>query len=178
MLGIAVMVQGFALLLPVLETDPALDGDRPELRRMISWVQPRLDTGDVAVVDSYGTGLWGFLMNNWASTTPWYSLPFEVPVAAISSGAETTLASLPTVSLLTGLCEEYQRIWYISLSEVPDDGLEKVINRLSDCFAQADEKSFSGQTTSRIHVLATTQNPPRQSVPGIQRRRIRQSTAR
>ena len=104
-LGFVALAQPVGIGLPLLKPDPAVGGDRPELSEMTSWIHARLNQGDVVVVDSYGTGLWTFLMNNWSSHTPWYSLSFEIPELALRTGGENLLPSFPTVSLLTTLSQ-------------------------------------------------------------------------
>ena len=159
-LGFAALAQLMGVGLPLLKPDPAVGGDRPELSEMTSWIHARLNRGDVVVVDSYGTGLWTFLMNNWSSHTPWYSLAFEIPELALRNGGENLLPSLPTVSLLTTLSQEYRRIWYLSSTEAPDDGLQREVNWLSKQSVLAAEKSFSGEAIARTHVFTIRLHSP------------------
>ncbi len=104
---LAFAIAAMALVFPIYPSlglykhDPAAGGDRPEFDVMLSWIESRIQPGDLVVVDSYGTSLWHYMMNHWRSSVPWYSLPYEIPSrrgrpSASASGTfkQTTLPTL------------------------------------------------------------------------------------
>ena len=119
--------------------------------QLVSWVQDRLDSRDVVVVDTYGTSSWTFMMNNWSSNTPWYSLPHEVP-AINANSSEDFLTSSPAVSLFTNLSEGYERIWYVSSGEAFDNPLRE-LQWLRDNFTLSIEATLAQERDIRAYVF-------------------------
>jgi hypothetical protein len=120
-----------ALLLPLLPTawvlrdDPAFGGDQPEFQAALQVIEDEVHSADLVVLDSYGTPLWSFLMNQWALPNRWYSLPFEIPNPEENCRGRVCPPSQVTVDLLASLVPSRGRLWYMASSESPDFGLHR-----------------------------------------------------
>ena len=147
---LAFIVGAMVLILPIYPSlslykhDPAAGGDRAEFDMMLSWIEPRIQHGDIVVVDSYGTSLWHYMMNHWRSSVPWYSLPYEIPG---TTNVREDTPSLAFLDLIEALETSSERIWYLQTNDAPDFDLQRETKYLDQHFPKIQAVRFTGSDT-------------------------------
>jgi hypothetical protein len=110
------------LMLVFYKSDPAFSPTRADLERTQEMISQNIIEGDLVLVKSYGTSAWFYWMN-WAdSKYPWSSLPFVFPEPNLIEQYDrtddlTTVIDALSLSILTNIPRQYQRVWLV----VPDD---------------------------------------------------------
>jgi hypothetical protein len=155
---LAFAIGAMALVFPLVPSlglikhDPAAGGDRSEFEVMLSWIEPRIQPGDLVVVDSYGTPLWRYMMNHWRSSVPWYSLPFEIPGTLDvpeEPGASPSIAFLNLIEARETLNE---RLWYLQTNDAPDFDLQRETQYLNQHFTRIQVIRFTGSENVEIRL--------------------------
>ena len=137
--ALAVALPSF-LLWWAYRRDPCWGGDRSEFGEAIEWARPEVSSGDVLVINSYGTPLWSFWLNWWDQEVPWYSLAFEIP----SVEDVDTLPSDLTQGLIESLEESYPRLWIVSSSDSPGYSLRAETMWLDERYPLVSQRPFDG----------------------------------
>jgi hypothetical protein len=155
---LAVLVASGALAFPVVQLtvlprDPGLGGDRPEFDSMLSWVDDRIAADDLVVVNSYGTPLWGYMINRWNIPAPWYSLPYDYWAAAINSQGLEENPSPAFEELIANKMDEHPRILYIVSSDVPNFSSNAELRYLMERFSKEASVRLLGQGTIEAWVF-------------------------
>jgi hypothetical protein len=146
---LAFIIGAMALVFPLVPSlglnkhDPAAGGDRSEFDVMISWIEPRVQPGDLVVVDAYGTPLWHYMMNHWRSSVPWYSLPYEIP------GASPSIAFL---NLIEAMETSSERLWYLQTNDAPDFDLQRETQYLDQHFPRIQSVHFAGSENVEVRL--------------------------
>lgn len=138
-----------SLVLPVFPTlglareDPAFGGERREFQQALGFLAGEARSTDLVIIDSYGTPLWAFWMNHWASDARWISLPFEI--ADPSGDSDPSSPSAETIALLEQAQAGQGRIWYATSNDAPDASLRRAIGWLDDHDRLLAEWGFAGE---------------------------------
>ena len=149
-IGAIVLVIPIYPSLDLYEHDSAAGGDHTEFDVALSWIEPRIQPGDLVILDSYGTSLWHYLMNHWRSSVPWYSLPYEIPGTAdvpTDSGAPPSTAFLNLIEAKETVNE---RLWYVQTSDAPDFDLQRETQYLDQHFPRIQSVRFTGSENVEI----------------------------
>ena len=141
-----VIVVAFAIALPSFplwwsyRRDPYWRGDRSEFAEAIGWASPEVSSGDVIVINSYGTPLWSYWLNWWDGEEPWFSLAFEIP----SVEGTDELPSDLTRGLINSFEDTYSSLWYVSSSDSPGYGLRTETKWLDGRYSLISQRLFDG----------------------------------
>jgi len=130
--------------------DPAAGGDRSEFNMMLSWIEPRIQPGDLVIVDSYGTSLWHYMMNHWRSSVPWYSLPYEIPGTTNVPGDAGAPPSLAFIDLIEAREPFSERLWYLQTNDTPDFDFQREAQYLNQHFPRIQSVRFTGSDNVEI----------------------------
>ena len=150
--GLISIVMPFFPAASRLQADMATGGYRPELSAFLSGLDNRVAETDLIVIDSYGTPIWHFMMNEWTQNVPWYSLPFEIPGTNDVSSQKGSAPSLPATDLFERVGSEFTRVWYISSSDAPDSGLRREVRWLDRELQLVESRTYSGQSEVEVRV--------------------------
>jgi len=158
---LAFVIGAMALVFPIFPSlglykhDPAAGGDRSEFDVMISWIEPRVQPGDIVVVDSYGTPLWHYMMNHWQSSVPWYSLPYEIPGTLDVPEDPEASPSTAFLNLIEAIETSSERLWYLHTNDAPDFDLQRETKYLDQHFPKIQAVRFTGSDTVefRLYLL-------------------------
>ena len=123
--------------------DPYWGGNRPEFVEAIGWASPKVSSGDVLVISSYGTPLWSFWLNWWNREEPWYSLAFEIPSPEGTDPGHEFPSDL-TKALMSSMEGIYSRLWYVSSSDSPGYGLHTEAAWLDERYPLKTQWRFGG----------------------------------
>ena len=158
---LALAISSVALVLPIYpglglyKHDPAAGGDHAEFDAILSSIEPRIQPGDLVIVDSYGTPLWDYMMNYWQSSVPWYSLPYEIPG---TTGVPVDAGALPSIAfrnLIEAKETVNERLWYLQTTDAPDFALQRETRYLDQHFPRIQAVRFTGSGTVefRLYLL-------------------------
>jgi hypothetical protein len=152
-LALAVIAPVFPALWAYRE-DPDLGGNRIEFETAMARLEAGAEPEDTLVVDSYGTVLWGFMMNRWTAPVPWYSLPFEIPG---SPGVDTAPGAMPSeaeVLLFEQATAGPGMLWYLTSEDAPDYGLGRETAWLDARFTLVAAQTFPGSQRVELREYA------------------------
>lgn len=150
-IGLITIVLPINPSLMILKQDPSTGGNKEELWLMLSEIEDVKPT-DLVVVDSYGTSLWHFMMNHWNASVPWFSLPFEIPG---TPGVDLSPGGPPSddaINLFQEVGQDYQRLWYLSSDQAPDNNLHREITWLDNHFNLELVKDFIGEIELNVRL--------------------------
>ncbi len=141
------LVVALAVAVPIFplwwsyRSDPYWGGNRSEFVGAIGWVSTEISSGEVLVINSYGTPLWSFWLNWWNREEPWYSLAFEIPSV---EGTDEFPSDL-TQGLIKSLEDTYSRFWYVNSSDSPGYGLRTETKWLDGRHPLISQRRFDGE---------------------------------
>jgi len=100
--------------------DPYWGTNQSQYQDSMELIRKESQPTDVILLNSYGTPLWTFWMDQWDQPVPWYSLPYEIPQGGDSAKEEVPPPSDEVVILLDGINGDAHILWYISSKKTPD----------------------------------------------------------
>jgi hypothetical protein len=121
----------------------------------LAWMEPRIQAGDLVILDSYGTPLWDNMMNQWPFSVPWYSLPYGIPGTADVLDDAGDSPSSAFLNLIEAKETVNERLWYIQTSAAPDFDLQRETKYLDQHFSRIQAARFTGSGTIefRLYLL-------------------------
>jgi hypothetical protein len=140
--------------LNIIKNDPRVCDNSNAPISVIEYARNQVKTGDLVLVDSYGSCLWYQMLNFWVESIPWYSLPYEFPGTtsiAMESGEASSLASL---QLIEDLAPDHDRIFYLTSSDTHDYVLRREESWLKSHYELKEEIQFKDEEISRLLIYS------------------------
>jgi len=159
-LRVALMLSAMAAVVPIFpgllqfREDPSAGGNRPEFSAAYRLLSEQVKVGDLVTIDAYGTPIWHFMMNRWTREVPWYSLPFEIPGSDEISGSGSGMPSPTVLGLFGKMGTEFTRLWYVSTTDAPDNGLRREVSWLDNELELLTRSVFRGQSVVEVSLYA------------------------
>jgi hypothetical protein len=146
----SMLLLALATIMPLLtllytgREDPYWGTNQSQYQESMEQIRIESQSTDVILLNSYGTPLWTFWMDQWDQPVPWYSLPYEIPQGGDFATEEVPSPSDEVVILLDEINGDAHSLWYISSNKAPDysNSQEKVW--LDTHYILLESKIFDG----------------------------------
>ena len=144
------MLLALAAIMPLLtllytgRKDPYWGTNQSQYQDSMEYIRKESQPTDVILLDSYGTPLWTFWMDQWDQPVLWYSLPYEIPQGRDSVREEVPSPSDEVVILLDGIKGDAHFLWYISSRKAPDYSSSQEKAWLDTHYDPLESKVFNG----------------------------------
>jgi len=143
LLALAAIMPVLALLYTGRE-DPYWGTDQSQYKDSMELIRKESQPTDVILLNSYGTPLWTFWMDQWDQPVLWYSLPYEIPQGGDSANEEIPPPSDDVVVLLDGINGDADFLWYVSSEKAPDYSSSSEKAWLDTHYNLLESKTFIG----------------------------------
>ena len=146
----SIILLAIAAIMPLLtllytgRKDPYWGTNQSQYQESMEYVRRESQPTDVILLNSYGTPLWTFWMDQWDQPVPWYSLPYEIPQDGDSEKEGVPPPSGEAEILLDGINGDAHLLWYVSSKTAPDYSSSQAKAWLDTHYNLLESKIFDG----------------------------------
>ena len=146
----SIILLAIAAIMPLLtllytgRKDPYWGTNQSQYQESMEYVRRESQPTDVILLNSYGTPLWTFWMDQWDQPVPWYSLPYEIPQEGDSEKEGVPPPSGEAEILLDGINGDAHLLWYVSSKKAPDYSSSQEKAWLDTHYNLLESKIFDG----------------------------------
>ena len=146
----SILLLALAAIMPLLtllytgREDPYWGTNQTQYQESMEHIRRESQPTDAILLNSYGTPLWTFWMDQWDQPVPWYSLPYEIPQGGDFATEEVSPLSDEVEILLDAINGDAQFLWYISSNKAPDYSSSPEKAWLDTHYNLLESKIFNG----------------------------------
>ena len=144
------MLLSLTIIVPLLtllytgRKDPYWGTNQSQYQDSMEYIRNESRPTDVILLNTYGTPLWTFWIDQWDQSVHWYSLPYSIPQGEDSGKEELPPPSDEVVVLLDGINGDAQFLWYVSSTLAPDYSSSQEKTWLETHYIPLESKIFNG----------------------------------